>query len=182
MTGSVIKQLPNMLTTLRLILAVPICLMILKEDYGAVLWIALVAGLSDGIDGFLARKLNAVSRYGAIVDPISDKVLLISVYVSFAIVELLPWWVAIIVVIRDLLIVCGALLYHWQFGRYEIAPSVWGKLSTFVQITFALMLLTDKVYPFLSEVIYQAGMWSLIVMAFISGGHYLYVWGRKALS
>ncbi|RTR37898.1 CDP-alcohol phosphatidyltransferase family protein [Shewanella canadensis] len=182
MASSVIKQIPNMLTTLRLILAIPICLMILNEDYGSVIWIAFIAGLSDGVDGFLARKLNAVSRYGAIVDPISDKVLLVSVYVSFAIVGLLPWWVATVVVIRDLLIVCGALLYHWQFGRYEIAPSIWGKASTFVQITFALMLLTDQVYPFLTPLSFQVGMWSLIVMAFISGGHYFYVWSHKALA
>jgi len=182
MASSLIKQLPNMLTTLRLILAVPICLMILSEDYGAVLWIAFIAGLSDGVDGFLARKLNAVSRYGAIVDPISDKVLLVSVYVSFAIVGLLPWWVATIVVIRDLLIVCGALLYHWQCGGYEITPSLWGKASTFVQITFALMLLTDQVYPLLTPLSFQVGMWSLIAMAFISGGHYFYVWSHKVLA
>lgn len=182
MASSVIKQLPNMLTTLRLILAIPICLMILNEDYGSVIWIAFIAGLSDGVDGFLARKLNAVSRYGAVVDPISDKVLLVSVYVSFAVVGLLPWWVATVVVIRDLLIVCGALLYHWQFGRYEITPSIWGKASTFVQITFALMLLTDQVYPFLTPQSFQVGMWSLIAMAFISGGHYFYVWSIKALA
>ncbi len=182
MASSVIKQLPNMLTTLRLILSVPICLMILNENYGAVLWIAFIAGLSDGADGFLARKLNAVSRYGAILDPISDKVLLNSVYVSLAIVGLLPWWVALIVVIRDVLIVCGVLLYHWQFGHYEISPSLWGKASTFVQITFALMLLTDQVYPLLTPFSFQVGMWSLIVTAFISGGHYLYVWSIKALT
>jgi len=182
MASSVIKLLPNMLTTLRLILTVPICLMILNENYGAVLWIAFIAGLSDGVDGFLARKLDAVSRYGTMVDPISDKVLLNGVYVSFAIVGILPWWVALIVVLRDVLIVCGALLYHWQFDHYEITPSLWGKTSTFIQITFALVLLTDKVYPLLTPLSFQVGLWSLIVMAFISGGHYLYIWSIKALT
>ena len=90
MTSGVIKLIPNILTTLRLILAVPICLLILDENYPAVLWIAFIAGLSDGVDGWFARKVDALSRYGAIVDPLSDKALLISAYVAFVIVGLLP--------------------------------------------------------------------------------------------
>jgi len=90
MTSVVIKQIPNALTTLRLILAIPICLLILNENYQAVLWVAFIAGLSDGVDGWLARKLGAESRYGAIVDPLSDKAQLIGVYGSLAVVEFLP--------------------------------------------------------------------------------------------
>lgn len=182
MMSTVIKQIPNALTTMRLILAIPICLLILAENYAAVLWVAFIAGLSDGIDGWLARRLNAESRYGAIVDPLSDKAMLISAYVSFTVVGLLPCWVAVMIVTRDMLIVCGALVYHWLFGRYEIAPSIWGKTSTSVQIVFALMLLVHQVYPVFSPFVLQLGLGGVILLTLFSGGHYIYIWGGKALA
>ncbi|PKH06187.1 CDP-alcohol phosphatidyltransferase family protein [Moritella sp. Urea-trap-13] len=182
MTNVVIKQIPNALTTLRLLLSVPICLLILNENYSAVLWIALIAGVSDAVDGWLARKLDIESRYGSIVDPLSDKAMLMSSYLAFAIVGLLPWWVAVVIVARDAVIVSGALAYYGLFGRYEVAPSIWGKTSTTVQIVFALMLLTQQVYPVLPALSFEIGLWSVILMVIISGCHYVYIWGAKALS
>ena len=182
MTNVVIKQLPNVLTTARLILAVPVCLLILDENYPAVLWIAFIAGLSDGVDGYFARKLNALSYYGAIVDPLADKALLVSAYVAFAVVGLLPWWVTVIILIRDMLIVSGAFIYRRKFGRYKIVPSIWGKSSTAVQIVFALMLLTQQVYSVLPEFSLQVGLWLVILMTFVSGVHYVYIWGGKILT
>jgi len=177
-----IKQLPNFLTTLRLILAVPICLLILAENYPAVLWVAFIAGSSDAVDGYLARKLNALSNYGAIVDPLADKTLLLSVYISLTVVGIVPYWVTAILVSRDVLIVSGALAYRCLFGRYQIAPSLWGKISTAVQIVFALMLLTQQVYPVFPVLIMQIGLYLLILLTCVSGGHYLYVWGAKILA
>lgn len=180
MASGVIKLIPNILTTLRLILAVPVCLLILNENYPAVLWIAFIAGLSDGVDGLIARKMHAESRYGAIVDPLSDKTLLISTYVAFALVELLPWWVAAIIVTRDVIIITGAIVYHWQFGRYDVVPSIWGKISTAVQIIFSLMLLTHQVYPVFPAISFQIGLWLVILMTVVSGVHYVYTWSVKA--
>jgi len=182
MTSVVIKQIPNALTTLRLLLAVPICLLILKENYSQVLWIALIAGVSDAVDGWLARKLKSESRYGSIVDPLSDKALLISGYLAFAIVGLLPWWVAVLIVTRDAVIVCGALVYYGIFGSYEVSPSIWGKTSTTVQMVFALMLLMQQVYPLFPALSFNIGLWLLVFMAIVSGCHYVYIWGCKALN
>lgn len=181
MTNVIIKQIPNAITTIRMILAVPVGLLILAENYQAVLWIAFIAGFSDAIDGWLARLLDCESRYGSIVDPLSDKTLLISTYVGLAMVGLLPWWLATIVVVRDVIIVSGAIVYQWLCGRYDMAPSVWGKLSTAVQIAFALMMLTDQLYPLFPLGMFRFGLWAVVVMAVISGGHYVYIWGSKAL-
>jgi len=178
----VIKLLPNILTTLRLILAVPVCLLILNENYSAVLWLAFIAGLSDGVDGYLARRLNALSYYGAVVDPLADKALLLSTYIAFVLVGLLPCWVAAILLLRDLLIVSGAFIYRRKFGRYKIVPSIWGKSSTAAQIIFALMLLMQQVYSVLPEFSLQLSLWVVIFLAFVSGGHYLYLWGGKIIS
>ena len=139
------KQIPNALTTLRLVLTVPICILILERDFNVVLWIAAIAGFTDWLDGWLARRLDAMSRYGAVVDPVCDKVMLISVFVSLWMVGLVPWWLAFIVVARDFVIVSGALIYHWMYGRYEMDPSIWGKLSTLVQIVTVLAILVQQV-------------------------------------
>ena len=179
---SAIKMIPNFLTVMRIFLAIPIVWLILNERYSAVLWLAFIAGLSDGIDGWLARKLNVLGRFGAIADPISDKVMLVSSYVALAIVGVLPWWLTMIVVLRDLVIVSGAVAYHLLFGRYDMAPSLWGKLSTLVQIVFVLVMLAQQVYPVFPDISLQIGLWLVVVMAFISGGNYVYVWGGKALA
>ncbi len=96
------KQLPNLLTTLRLLLALPLCWMILHQQYAQVLWLALAAGISDGLDGWLARRLDAMTRYGAVMDPLADKLMLSGAYPSMAAVWLIPWWLAMLVLGRDL--------------------------------------------------------------------------------
>lgn len=180
MISAAIKMIPNALTAMRMILALPIFWLILNEKYSTVLWIAFIAGLSDGIDGWLARKLNVLSRFGEIADPLSDKFMLVSTYLAFAVVGLVPWWLTGIVMLRDVVIVSGAVAYHLLFGRYSMAPSLWGKLSTLVQILFALMMLAHQVYPVFPVFTLEFGLWLVVVMAFISGGHYVYVWGNKA--
>jgi cardiolipin synthase len=181
MVNALVLQIPNTLTTLRLLLSIPICLLLLDENYAAVLWLALAAGISDGLDGWLARRLDATSRYGAILDPLSDKALLSGAYACFALVGLLPWWVAIVVVGRDIFIVCGALLYHAFFGRYEMQPSSWGKGSTFVQILFALALIAQQVEPVFPEQLLDSLEVVLILAALASGAHYAWIWGTRAL-
>jgi cardiolipin synthase (CMP-forming) len=180
MTNRYLKQLPNTLTTLRLLLAIPIWIFILREDYSNVLWLAAIAGLSDGVDGWLARKLDARSRYGAVADPASDKALLTGAFICLAAVEAIPPGLAVIVVARDLIIVTGALCYHWLIGRYEMAPSVWGKASTLAQVGFILMVLTQQVYPLFPRVFFEFGTLLVVGLALISGGNYVVVWARKA--
>lgn len=182
MAGSILRQLPNTLTTLRLLLAIPLCWMILQRDFEAVLWIALAAGVSDGVDGWLARSLNATSRYGAIVDPLADKVMLSGAYPSMAMVGLIPWWLALLVIGRDLIIVAGALAFHGLYGRYEMSPTGLGKFSTFLQILFALIVLANAVYPMLYPTVLSVMLLVVTAVTAASGIHYVYVWGSKALS
>ena len=177
---SFIKQIPNALTTLRLVLTVPIFLLIVSENYQTVLWIFFIAGISDGFDGLLARKLNALSRYGAVADPLFDKILLNTAYVAFAVAGLQPWWLVMVIVTRDIVIISGALLFHWLYGRYEIASSFLGKCSTFVQIVYALMLLFEQIYHVFPAVVFQIGIWILILLTLVSGSYYVFIWGGKA--
>ncbi len=180
-TVFMLRQLPNTLTTLRLLLAMPLCWMILQRDFEAVLWIAVVAGVSDGVDGWLARILNATSRYGAVVDPLADKVMLSGAYPSMAVVGLIPWWLALLVIGRDIVIVIGALAFHTLYGRYEMAPTALGKLSTFLQIVLALVVLAGQVYPLLLHPGVTVLLWIVAGVTALSGSHYVYIWGRRAL-
>lgn len=180
MTDTILRQLPNAITTLRLLLALPICILILHREFEAVLGLAAFAGITDLVDGWWARKMGAQSRYGSIVDPLSDKVLLIGTYVTLALVNAIPPTVSLVVVIRDLVIVAGAAAYFLLIGRYQMAPSLWGKASTLVQIGFALMVLTQQVYPIFPLFFFEFGMLIVIGLAFISGGNYVVVWSRRA--
>jgi len=175
-----VKQIPNFLSLLRLLLAVPIFILILREDYWSVLWVIFIAGVSDGIDGWLARKLDAVSYFGALMDPLCDKVLLLSAYLALALVDLLPLWVVLFMALRDVIIVAGAVVYYWQFGRYEMQPTLLGKMTTVMQIAFALLLLMQQIYPLFPPLIVNIGLLGVILMIFFSGGHYIYIWTKKA--
>jgi cardiolipin synthase len=178
---TLIRQLPNLLTTLRLLLAIPLCLLVLKENFEAVLWVAFFAGASDGIDGWLARKLDATSRYGAVVDPLADKVMLSGIYPCLAAVALLPWWVALLVIGRDMIIVLGALAYQGLYGRYDMQPSALGKASTFLQIILALAILVQQVLPATPTVVLLMLQYLVVVATVVSGCHYVAVWGLRAV-
>lgn len=181
MSAPYINQLPNVLTTLRLILAVPMCLLIFRQEYLAVLLIAGVAGFTDVVDGWLARKLGAQSDYGAVLDPISDKALLITAFVSLTMVQAIPLVITAVVVLRDLVIITGAVCYRWLIGRYQMAPSLWGKANTAAQLLFILMILIQQIQPLFSATLLQFAALMVLGLALISGGNYVAVWSRKAV-
>ena len=176
------KQLPNLLTTLRLLLALPLCWMILRQQYEQVLWLALAAGISDGLDGWFARRLDATTRYGAVMDPLADKLMLSGAYLSMAAVGLIPWWLAMLVLGRDLVIVAGALVYHKLYGAYDMEPTALGKFSTFLQIGFALTLLVQQVTPVLPVQALEGLMYTVAAVTSVSGIHYVHVWGARAMA
>ena len=180
MTHRLLLWLPNLFTGLRVVLALPICLLIVSDEYVLALWVALIGGVSDVLDGWAARWLNITNRFGAIADPLADKLMLGAAYLGFALAGLLPWWVTLVVLGRDVFIVAGALAYHRRFGRYEMDPSRWGKLSTFVQLLFAMMLLAQQVQPVIPAQLLDLVLYALILLVFISAGHYFVVWGSKA--
>lgn len=181
MSTPYINQLPNLLTTLRLLLAVPICLFLLREEYLTALLLAAVAGLSDIADGWLARKLGAQSDYGAVLDPVSDKALLIAAFVALTMAGVIPLVVTLIVVLRDLVIITGALCYRLFIGRYQMAPSIWGKANTLVQLLFIFIVIVQQIKPLFSPSLMQFATLMVIGLALISGGNYVTVWSRKAL-
>ncbi len=132
-------NIPNSLTAVRLALTPFIVWRFLAGDCRSAFALLLVAGASDAFDGYLARRWNQVTRAGAYLDPIADKLLLVSVYVSLGIVRVVPAWLVWLVVGRDVLILSMAGIGLAFTAHRNFPPSIWGKLSTAVQIFTALV-------------------------------------------
>jgi cardiolipin synthase len=171
--------LPNVITFARLC-AVPAAVwLVLQDRMDAAFWVFVAAGISDAVDGWLARVSNSRSRLGAILDPVADKALLVSIYVTLAAVGVLPDWLAILVVFRDLLIVGGVLVLYVLGQPPAIQSILLSKANTALQITLAAGALLVAGYG-----LSAAGLVELLVLAtaattFASGA--VYVWRAARL-
>jgi cardiolipin synthase len=137
-------NLPNLVTLSRVLAAPLAAALILSGAYGWALALLVAAGTTDSIDGWLARRSGGSTRFGAYLDPIADKILLVTVYLSLGAAGLVPAWLVMIVIGRDLLILLVAGLALLATGQRRFDPSVWGKLSTFIQIGAGVVILSAR--------------------------------------
>jgi cardiolipin synthase (CMP-forming) len=177
---SLLQYLPNSLTISRLLLALPMGVLILREEFHLALAVGLLAGITDALDGFAARRLQSFSRFGAALDPIADKVLITVIFLCFAQLELIPWYLALTVIIRDLAIVTGATCYHFLIGPFDFAATRLSKANMFVQICFCLLLLLAQVLPAVPAEAIIAGTAAVMFIAVSSGMDYVLTWAIKA--
>lgn len=177
-----LKDIPNLISIARVILTVPVALLLLDERFAEALFLFFVAGVSDGLDGYLAKRYGWRSRLGSILDPLADKALLVTSYLCLAWVGLIPFWLVALVMGRDIVIVLGGLAFHWLVGRYEMSPTWISKINTTLQITLVLALvLANGVYP-LPDVLIVALVYGVSVTTVLSGLDYTWTWGRRAFS
>jgi cardiolipin synthase (CMP-forming) len=171
-------NLPNLITLARL-LSVPLVIwLILGGRYGVAFWVFGAAGLSDALDGFIAKRFDCRTRLGALLDPIADKALLVSLYVALGVADQLPNWLVILVVFRDVLIIGGFVLIHTLAAPQRFDPLYISKINTLVQaflIAFVLARLGLRADARLATVllIYLAA-----VTTVLSGLSYLVHWAR----
>jgi cardiolipin synthase len=171
-----IPQLANAITALRIALA-PVLILLLKgEDYLHALVVFLIAGISDSLDGLVAKRFNQMSRLGAILDPVADKILLVSAYVMLTYVGQIPFWLMLSVAFRDLLIIGGYLLYTSLVRSVQMRPSYLSKLNTFMQITLVVAILAQQAGLFALTPVVQALIYAVFVTTVSSGVHYLWIW------
>lgn len=175
-------HLPNLLTCLRVVLVLPIVWALLERQFSSALVLFAVAGVTDALDGFLARRFNWQSRLGAWLDPLADKLLLVSSFIVLAVIEALPWWLVLLVVIRDLVITLGAALYYWWRQQLRMQPLALGKLSTLLQVLcgFFSILQAAQLLQFtqwLSALVYLTGAVTLL-----SGLAYVVLWSQKFIA
>lgn len=171
------NNLPNAITLSRIAL-VPVFILVLKDkDYLAALAVFFIAGLSDGLDGYIAKRFDLKSRLGAILDPLADKFLLVSAYVMLTIMSHIPFWLMLTVAFRDLLIIGGYLVYTSLMGSVQMRPSYLSKLNTFMQISLIVIILTQQSLFMLPSGIVDVLVYIVMVTTLASGLHYLWTWG-----
>jgi cardiolipin synthase (CMP-forming) len=162
-------NLPNLFTLLRLVLTPFIAIAILSGTYDRGIFLLLLAGISDFIDGFLARRLSASTSAGAYFDPIADKILLVAIYLALGFARAIPAWMVVIVFARDLLILAMAAYGLLFTDVRRFPPSIWGKVSTFLQILAALMVMLDHAGIRAPT---QIALWQMVAATIWSGFHY----------
>jgi cardiolipin synthase len=152
----------------------------MAKEYRFALVIFFLASATDAFDGFLARHYNWRTRLGAIADPLADKALLITAYLMLVLTGVLPAWLFWLVLGRDLLIVCGGLAFHYGVGRFEMQPSLPGKLNTLIQILVALAIIILLAELPMQPWVMDVGILLVAASAIFSGAHYIGVWSLRA--
>jgi cardiolipin synthase len=180
-----VLNIPNTLTLLRIV-AIP-CFLILLEDhrYPEALAVFVAAGLTDGLDGAIARLTHTKTRLGAFLDPAADKALLVSSFIALGFMHEVPRWLVVVVISRDVMLVCGYFMLFMLTGEaMEVRPSVWGKLSTLLQLCAVSIVLVALVRPGVVAPVIEQGLFSLSgLVTAIAGLQYMWrglVWLQRA--
>jgi cardiolipin synthase len=175
-------NLPNIITTGRILLVPIVVWAIMSGQMQIAFWLFVVAAVSDAVDGFLAKRLGAVSEFGAYLDPLADKVLLVSIYITLGVANLLPRWLVILVVSRDIMIV-GAVVLAWIVGKpLTIQPFVVSKLNTIAQVVFAALVLAASGFGFDLGPAGGVALFVVAVLTGLSAAAYLAAWTRHMAS
>lgn len=151
-----LRHLPNAICVLRILLTVPIVLAISRGEEVLALVLFTIAAISDGLDGYLAKRNGWASDFGRILDPIADKILLVATFLACTWQGLIPVWLAAAAVARDVMLGGGALIYRLWFGRIEGSPSVLSKVNTTLQIIVVIVAMLNAALPLMPSFIVVA--------------------------
>ncbi|MBX3500302.1 MAG: CDP-alcohol phosphatidyltransferase family protein [Alphaproteobacteria bacterium] len=176
---SILAQLPNALSLARLACAPAMVWAIVAAEHAAAFWIFLSAGLSDALDGFLAKRLNLRSVLGAYLDPIADKALLVTTYVVLAAYGFLPVWLVALVAFRDVVIVGGALLVRIVTNSLQMQPMMISKINTAAQIALAVWVLAELAFGFHQTPALRVAIYGVAATTVLSGAAYVVTWWRR---
>ena len=172
------QLIPNVITSLRLLLAIPICIFIYQGNELLALLFFIFAGISDGFDGYLARRFGWESEFGKLLDPLADKCLILSTLLALAYVQLLPIWLVSILLVRDALAVMGSMLYLMLFEGRNSESNRWGKHFTGWTIAlFIITLLQESIssYSMLLNLLYETAVVGVLIFTALS----VFTYARK---
>ena len=142
------QQIPLLLTLFRILSSPLLAWLLFQSRFREALVLVSISGVTDWLDGWAARKLHVSGKAGVVLDPLADKVLLTTLFIVLGLIGLLPLWMLLLGVGRDLVIVTGASLLRFLRGYRKFLPSTWGKVSTFFQIVLVFLILTHAAYPY----------------------------------
>ena len=169
-------HIPNIISVLRILLVLPIANLLLSEAWMPAFVLIFIAGVSDALDGFLARAFHWQSRLGSMLDPIADKLLLVVIFITLTYHDIIPNWLTVLVISRDVIILLGAISYQWITGNLKISPLMSSKINTALQIVFVLGLMYHLAISPLPEIILSFLEISVVATTIISGVNYIVSW------
>jgi len=172
--------LPNAISLLRIALVAPILMLILNGRFGWALALFALAGFSDGVDGYLAKRFDWHTRLGALLDPIADKLLVAGTFITLAYTQDIPVWLASVVILRDVIIVAGATAYNFLVRPVEGEPTRISKLNTALQLLFLLFVLSRAGFGWPEEITITVLGAAVLITVVISGVDYVWSWSRRA--
>lgn len=167
-------NVPNILTVLRILVTPLFVICLIRDLHGYALLVFVFAGVSDGLDGLIARMFNQRSELGAVLDPIADKLLLIAAYISLGILKDIPGWLAVVVISRDVLILTGIAVLTFANISFDIRPSLISKWTTVFQILMIAVALLGFHFRE-AEIVKPALGWATAAITVLSGLHYTYL-------
>jgi cardiolipin synthase len=166
---------PNLISLLRLLLAPVVVWLVHHGRYPQALVVFWVAGVTDMLDGYLARRFNWGSRLGTYLDPVADKVLLVVVFIALGVAGALPEFLVILVLGRDILILAMCAVAYSVWGMTDFVPSIWGKISTTIQILTVLVVVAQRAHPDpVLEALSMVGVALTTLATAWSGVHYVW--------
>jgi len=168
-------NIPNILTVLRILLTPVFVILLIRESYLPCLAVFSAAAVTDGLDGFLARTLNQRTTLGAYLDAIADKLLLATAYVSLAVLQMIPAWLAVVVISRDVVIVLGVLVIAISGVGLEIRPIIASKLTTVAQLSSIGVALLNRGVPGAAAWVMPPLFWLTAALTTVSGLHYIFI-------
>jgi cardiolipin synthase len=172
--------LPNAISLMRIVLVAPILILILQGSFGWALALFCIAGFSDGVDGYLAKRFDWHTRLGALLDPVADKLLVAGTFITLAYTQDIPLWLAAVVILRDVIIVVGATAYNFLVRPIEGEPTRVSKLNTALQLLFLLFVLSRAGFGWPEEISITVLGASVLITVVISGVDYVWSWSRRA--
>jgi len=170
-------NLPNIMTLTRVLLIPLFVIFIINKLFELAIVTFAVAGITDGIDGMVARITHKRTELGAYLDPIADKLLLSSSFITLAIIEIIPSWLTVIVITRDVIILVGFLVFLLTNYRPKIRPSLVSKVTTDFQIATILIVLIAR-YDSIFQLLSAIAIYGTTFFTILSGSHYIYVGTR----
>ena len=173
------RHLPNVICLIRIALIWPIATALAAGSMSRALELFVVAGVSDGLDGYLAKRFNWTSELGKILDPLADKLLLLTVFVESAWLALVPWWLTAAVVARDVMIGLGALVYRLWFGPLRGRPTILSKFNTALQLLYVMLVMLDAARGVPPRELLEAGAALTLASTVLSGLHYVASYTRR---
>lgn len=175
-----LSWLPNAISLMRIALIAPILILMLQGDFGWALALFILAGFSDGLDGYLAVRFGWSTRLGGLLDPAADKLLITGMFITLAYTQQIPVWLAAVVILRDVVIVAGATAYNFIVKPVPGEPTRISKLNTALQMLFVLFVLSRAGFDWPDKITITVLGAAVLVTVVISGVDYVWSWSRRA--